>query len=250
VRVFKPVEPTAGLFRPEFLSNVHAAKETYAGLLAGHPLSFAVFRQAPWHHYGLLALELTQLTLRSPYLDNDFVRTVFHAPASACVNNDVCLRLIADGNAALRRIWTDRGLAGDQAQLPRGILRGLLEFTFRAEHVYDYGMPQWAARVDHLLSSFRLERLFLGRHKFAHFRVWYREALFDYVREILLDSRTLSRPYIEPGQLESVVRSHLRGDRNYTTEIHKMLTLELLHRLFLDPSESIPYGETPSARWF
>jgi hypothetical protein len=31
-----------------------------------------------------------------------------------------------------------------------------------------------------------------------------------------------------------VVRSHLKGDRNYTTEIHKVLTLELLHRLFLD----------------
>jgi hypothetical protein len=27
---------------------------------------------------------------------------------------------------------------------------------------------------------------------------------------------------------------HLKGDRNYTTDIHKLLSLELLHRLFLD----------------
>jgi hypothetical protein len=31
-----------------------------------------------------------------------------------------------------------------------------------------------------------------------------------------------------------MVRSHLRGERNYTTAIHNVLTLELVHRLFLD----------------
>ncbi len=235
IRAFKPVEPTPGLFRPEFLSHIRAAKETYAGLAAGHPLSFAVFRQAPWHHYSLLALEQTQLSLRSPYLDNDLVRTLFSAPESACVNNDVRLRLIADGNAALHRIRTDRGWAGTRTTLPMAPLRDLLELTFKAEYAYDYGMPQWVARIDHLFSPFRLERLFLGRHKFAHFRVWYRDTLEDYVREMLLDPKTRSRPYLNPTQLEAVVRSHLKGDRNYTTEIHEMLTLELLHRSFLDP---------------
>src|SRR5207245_7450966 len=98
-----------------------------------------------------------------------------------------------------------------------------------------YGMPQWLSGIDHFLLPFRLERLFLGRHKFYHFRVWYRDTLAGYVREMLLDPRTLSRPYLERTQLEAVVRGHLKGDRNYTAEIHKVLTLELLHRLFLDP---------------
>jgi hypothetical protein len=31
-----------------------------------------------------------------------------------------------------------------------------------------------------------------------------------------------------------MVNGHLKGDRNYTTTIHKMLTLELLHRQFFD----------------
>jgi asparagine synthase (glutamine-hydrolysing) len=65
--------------------------------------------------------------------------------------------------------------------------------------------------------------------------VWYRDVLSKYVRDMLLDPRTLSRPYLEGKGLETVVRGHLKGDRNYTTEIHKVLTLELLHRLFLDP---------------
>jgi len=199
-----------------------------------HPLSFAVFRQAPWHHYGLLALEQTQLSLRSPYLDNDFVRTIFRAPESALVNNDISLRLIADGDAALRRIRTDRGFGGDQGRVSAAASRSILEFTFKAEYAYDYGMPQWMARIDHLFSPFHLERLFLGRHKFYHFRVWYRDALSRYVQEMLLDPRTLSRPYLQRNTLEAMVRGHLRGDRNYTTAIHKVLTLELTHRLFLD----------------
>ena len=235
VRAFKPVEPLPGLFHPEFVSYIQQAKETYGSLLQGHPLSFAVFRQAPWHHYGLLSLEQTQLSLRSPYLDNDFVRTVFRAPESACVNNDVCLRLIADGSPALRRIPTDRGLGGSRARLAAAASHRFLEFLFKAEYAYDYGMPQWVALTDHLLSPFRLERLFLGRDKFHHFRVWYRDSLSRYVRDVLLDPRTLSRPYLERKRLEAMVGGHLKGDRNYTNEIHKVLTLELLYRLFLDP---------------
>jgi asparagine synthase (glutamine-hydrolysing) len=51
---------------------------------------------------------------------------------------------------------------------------------------------------------------------------------------MLLDSRTLSRPYLERKGVEAAVFGHLKGDRNYTTDIHKLLSLELLHRLFLD----------------
>jgi asparagine synthase (glutamine-hydrolysing) len=100
------------------------------------------------------------------------------------------------------------------------------------------GMPQGLARVDHALSAFHIERLFLGRHKIFHFRIWYRDALAGYVRDMLLDPRSLGRPYIERKRLQEVVRGHLKGDRNYTYEIHKVLTLELIHRLFLDRSET------------
>ena len=95
-------------------------------------------------------------------------------------------------------------------------------------------MPQWVAQIHHALTPLRLERLFLGRHKVSHFRVWYRDALAKYVREMLLDRRTLSRPYLERKGVESIVQGHLNGGRNYTKEIHKILTLELLHRLFFD----------------
>jgi asparagine synthase (glutamine-hydrolysing) len=239
LRAFKALDVPSGLFRPELVHNIDLAKETYAGLIQGHAVSFTAFRQAPWYQYGLLALEQTQLSLRSPFLDNDLVQTAFRAPKSGIVksdifeDNDECGRLIADGSAALHRIPTDRGLGGAGGwRAP--IARGVLEFSFKAEYAYDYGMPQWLAQIDHALSMFHLERLFLGRHKFCHYRVWYRDSLSRYVQEILLDTRSLSRPYLERDALETIVSKHVNGERNYTSEITKLLTLELMHRLFLD----------------
>ena len=191
VRAFKPEEPLPGLFRPELLGHVRRAKETYWRISTGHPVTFAAFKQGPWHDYGILALEQTQLCTRSPFLDNDFIRTVFRCPVAALLNNDISLRLVAEGNAALLGIPTDRGLAGNRGRLLGAASRFLLEFQFKAEYAYDMGMPQWVARIDHVFSSFHLERLFLGRHKVFHFRVWYRDALAEYVREMLLDSRSL-----------------------------------------------------------
>ena len=242
IRAFKPAEPLPGLFQSDILAYVQKASSNYARLLNGHPVSFAVFKQGPWHHYGVLSLEQTQLSMRSPFLDNDFVRTVFRSPASALAGNEVSLRLIAEGNKALLQIPTDRGLAGKHGRFSAAASRGILEFQFKAEYAYDMGMPQWVARIDNAFSPLHLERLFLGRHKVFHFRVWYRDALAGYVREMLLDPRSLARPYIERNTLEAIVRGHLRGDRNYTTEIHKVLTLELLHRLFLDNPETEAIG--------
>jgi len=240
MRAFKPVEPTTGLFRSDFLPHIQEARKTYAGLINSHALSFSAFRQTPWYHYGLLALEETQLCLRSPYLDNDLVRTAYRAPGAgrAEINifkeSDDSVRLIKDGNSALRQIRTDRGLAGTSGGLIASVIRSMLEFTFKAEYAYDYGMPQWIAQIDHRLSWLHLERIFLGRHKFNHFRVWYRDALSEYVRQMLLDSRTLTRPYLDRSRVEAVVSGHVKGNRNYTTEIHQLLTLELIQRNFVD----------------
>lgn len=239
VRAFKPEMPVPGLFHSDFLPHVRQAGETYAAILRGHPLSFAVFRQAPWYQQNSLALEQTQVTMRSPFLDNDLVRMVFRAPESALGDDTVSWRLIGDGNGALLQTPTDRGLAGNERGFRAPASHAFLEFLFKAEYAYDMGMPQWVARLDHVFSPLHFERLFLGRHKIFHFRTWYRDALAGYVREVLLDPRSFSRPYVERKKLEAIVSGHLKGDRNYTEEIHQLLTLELLHRLFLDsPKET------------
>jgi len=236
-RAFKPEEPLPGLFRPEFLGHVRDAGQTYGRLIQSNPVTFAAFKQSPWHHYGILALEQTQLTMRSPFLDNDLVRTIFRGPDSSAKSDALCLRLIADGDPVLARIPTDRGVGGIRGGILGAASRAFLEFEFKAEYAYDMGMPQSVARIDHAFSALHFERLFLGRHKVFHFRTWYRNALAGYVQEMLLDPRSLSRPYVERKGLEEIVRGHVKGNRNYTTELHKVLTLEIIHRLFLDHPE-------------
>ena len=184
--------------------------------------------------FGILATEKSQLTVRSPFLDNDYVRTVYRAPKADAAGEDLRPRLVHDGNAELAKLRSDRGVGGNAGKLASALIRAYLEFTFKAEYAYDYGMPQSLSRVDHLLSALRLERLFLGRHKLLHFRIWYRDQLANYVRQMLLDPLTLSRPFLNKKAVEAIVNGHLEGGQNHTTAIHKLLSLELMHRLFLD----------------
>jgi asparagine synthase (glutamine-hydrolysing) len=228
--MFKAEEPAAGLFQADLELQLRAAKETYDRSQQVNPMTFVAFRQSPWHHYGVLGLEQTQVAVRSPYLDNDLVKTIYKAPGSVAFNEQGRLRLIREGNPELAKLRTDRGVGG----LNSIFTRGVLEFLFKAEYAYDYGMPQWVAQVDHLFGPLHLERIWLGRHKVFHFRVWYRDELSNYVREILLDPRSLARPYVNSEAVGRIVNGHLKGNRNYTTEIHRLMTLELTHRLFLD----------------
>src|SRR5258708_26330537 len=92
------------------------------------------------------------------------------------------------------------------------------------------GLPRWTTcspRCTLSASGWAVTRFF-------HFRVWYRDELANYVREILFDPRSLARPYLKPEAVRTIVNGHLKGNRNYTTEIHRLLSLELTHRLFVD----------------
>jgi asparagine synthase (glutamine-hydrolysing) len=220
-------------FAPQLTEPIQAAAETYAEEIRGHRLSFTAFKQPAWHLYSRLSLERSQLTIRTPYFDNDLVALAFQAPPEMR-GIEPALGLIAHGNPALRTLGTDRarrlnsipGLTFAQHQWQ--------EFTFKAEYAYDSGMPQWLARLDHMFAPFHFEKLFLGRHKLHHFRVWYRDQLSGYVRDVLLDSRARGRSYLNGPALERLVGSHTTGRANHTTEIHQLLTLELLQRQLID----------------
>lgn len=244
VRIFKAAVPRPGLYAQEVMLEIEAAARRFESMPHRNPVSFAAFQLVPWMIYGTLAVEKTQLTLRSPFLDNDVVRTCFRAPTSALASNEITLRLIADEWKALLDVPTDRGLAGNQGRLRSAVSRAWLQFLFKAEYAYDMGMPQRMAKFNHAVSPLRMERLFLGRHKPFHFRVWYRDALKEYLQEVLLDSRSLSRSYMERGAVEAMVKGHLSGRCNHTNDLHKILTLELVHRLFIDGKASMEFGES------
>jgi asparagine synthase (glutamine-hydrolysing) len=231
---FRPGSLNEELLAPEFSKMVQTASTTYDSERQGNRVSFIAFKQVPWHHCSRLAVELSQLTMRAPYLDNDLVSLVYQAPPDLLLSKEPSFRLIADGNPNLAKIPTDRGLLYRPVPAITKCRHLYEEFKFKAEYAYDYGMPQWLAGIDHSLTPLHLERLFLGRHKFYHFRVWYRDRLSQYVRDMLLDSRTFSRPYLNSRRLEKIVRDHTDGRRNYTSEINQVLTSELIQRILIE----------------
>ena len=232
---FKPARLEPKLFSGDFYPYVDAADQTYTyELNAQNRLGFVAFRQVPWHHYARLSVEQSQLTVRSPYLDNDLVSLAFQVPLEHAQSNELSLRLIADGNARLGEIGTDRGIRHGGLPGVSKLHNAFQEFTFKAEYAYDYGMPHRLAQFDRFFKPLHLERLFLGRHKFYHFRIWYRDQLAGYLRETLLDSATRSRQILNVRRLETIVKDHIAGSGNYTRELHRLLSLELIHRQLLE----------------
>src|SRR5437870_13850836 len=87
-------------------------------------------------------------------------------------------------------------------------------------------MPQWFARLDHAFAPLHLERLFIGRHKFHHFRVWYRDELSRWLREWLLDRDGRGRSNFGPNLLEEILKALISGRQNKPLELTKIWPVE------------------------
>jgi asparagine synthase (glutamine-hydrolysing) len=63
---------------------------------------------------------------------------------------------------------------------------------------------------------------------------WYRGPTMDYIREVLLDQRSLDRGYFEPAYVKRVLEEHLQGRVNHRLLIWSLLSFEWWNRLFMD----------------
>ena len=67
---------------------------------------------------------------------------------------------------------------------------------------------------------------------------WLINNLSDYVRDVLLDSRTLNRGYFNRKFMRKMVENFLAGKTDYASgseaAIISLITLELWHRIFID----------------
>jgi asparagine synthase (glutamine-hydrolysing) len=231
---FRPGVFTRRLLDPEFARHVDAAAATYRHERAVHDLTFIAFKQVPWYHFARFSVEESQLTVRSPYLDNALVSLAYRIPPTLVGSPKPALHVVASGSPELARVPTDRGVEISPTPVLSALRATACQLSAKAEYAFDYGMPQWLARLDRWMAPPGLERAFLGRHKFYHFRVWYRDRLARYLKEILLDPRALSRPYLDGREVRRMVEDHTRGVANHTSEIHRILSLELLQRRLMD----------------
>lgn len=226
-RAFKAVSTTHGFVHPDFQAHIDAATRNFNTMNVGHPISFSVFKQAPWYYSNRLSVEQSQVIVRTPFMDNDFVGLCYRQPSDLGDRRKFARRLIAEGSPTLAVLPTDTGNCSF-------LRHAWAQLLFKADYCYKSGMPQWLELMHYVSGPLSPERHLIGRHRFSHFRVWFRNQLAPYVREILLDRRTLARPYFNRDFVERMVHQHIKGERNYTDDIERVLTVELTCRQFLD----------------
>ena len=222
-----------GWLNEEFQPLMNEAVELFNRIkTASSRLTFALYAQAPWYEYGRLSVEQSQVTLRTPFMDTDLVRLIYQAPARALDNAALTMRFIRECNPVMSDIPTDRGRG--KKGVSGSILRMQQELLFKAEYIYNYGMPDWMMKIDMALRPLQLEKLFLGRHKFHHYRKWYGKDLNQYVKDVLLDRKSLNRNHVNKYHVEKMIKEHSEGRANHTIEITTLLTIELIYSTLIE----------------
>jgi asparagine synthase (glutamine-hydrolysing) len=243
---FKPIGLSSDLLAPEIDNAVRTLKAEDQGPL-GHPVTVSAFQEIPWGLFGSLAAGRSQLSFRTPYLDNEIVAIAYRAPAHARQSSDSALKLISR-DRALAAIPTDRGLIYGDGGLSRLGRRIFSEATFKLDYWHKEGLPDWLSPAEPVLHALSGAGL-LGLHKYLPYRRWFRHELAPYVREVLTDAKTARLSYWRPEALDRIAGEHMRGTRNHVKEINAVITLEAIHRVLLQGSASaLPLPEMVGSR--
>jgi asparagine synthase (glutamine-hydrolysing) len=236
VRAFKYVSPREGFLLPHLTQRIQASAETFssADKSTKNPLSYTLFHQLPVQGYGRNAIERSQVMIRSPFLDDDVVRTLYRAPDTVRGSHHASLAVIAQRPTLLDPA-TDLGLLGTSTGLARTARRYQRLAMAKGEYLVSHGAPDWMAALTSSRWGGGIERLFLGQHKFQHFRRWMRRDVSTYVRDTLFDSQSALVDWLDVTAVRKMTESHIAGTGNFTDELDKALTLAVTERTLLRP---------------
>jgi asparagine synthase (glutamine-hydrolysing) len=226
---FKPVHLVDALMAGGLQSAVAKAAE-YIPASAPHPVPFAAFREIPWKLFGTLAAGRSQVTFRTPYLDNELVELAFRKPPGQHTSPLPALRFVSRNHPALGQIPTDRGQVGESRGLGWALRRVFAEVTFKLDYLHKEGLPDVLVPFDPMLNTLSHVGI-LGLHKFLQFRGWFRHELGPYLRDRLSDSRIIQNPFWNADFIRELPSRHIAGRKNYVAEINAVLTLDAVDRL-------------------
>ena len=100
---FKSLGLSPDLTNPRFRGDTNSSVvQVVKG--KGHPVSFAAFKEIPWNIFGSLAAGRSQITFRTPYLDNKIVALAFRAPESVRRSPLMAFRIVKDNDSVLGNI--------------------------------------------------------------------------------------------------------------------------------------------------
>lgn len=179
---FKARPPIRELIRDDFRAYLDLACKTMAAVQQRHSLSAMLSQEIPWWWNGFLAAESSQVTVGSPFLDNDLVDLLYRAPSRAMdAGSEFQLDFIRRRDPRLALIPTGGGRGGSTNPVISATTRCLFWLLNAADKVYmrerlPFGLTHWFARVDRVLSAFGLDRLVMGFGTHRRYRVWFRRS--------------------------------------------------------------------------
>ncbi len=229
VSMFKPIRLSPGLLHPDLnhTLNCFAQRSTRNGQ---HPLTFTAFCEIPGKRFGIPAVSRSQLTFRTPFLDNELVTLAYRAPESFRAL-PLIWSIVQEHSQLLSYIPTDMGLtARGLTTAPRRVVS---KAVCKLDYLYAEGLPHWLSPIDRLFDRFGSTVGLFGWHKFLHYRRWFRRELAGYIADAVDDVQSRRSPFWKSDFLENLAREHINGRRNYLREIDAVLTLEAVERLLL-----------------
>jgi asparagine synthase (glutamine-hydrolysing) len=227
-----------GLSRELIAPDFRARVETSANDLPGrgaHAITFAAFHEIPWQMFGIVASANSQLTFRTPYLDNDLVGLAYRAPLIVRQSATSAVRLVEGARPRLAAIPTDRAVVAGHKNAGYVIKRVLAEIAFKLDYMHQEAPPRGFGQFFAVLDRMRL----LGLHKWLPYRLWFQKELAPLVTDTLTDPATVELPFWNRPALSQIAHDHVKGTRNYVREINAVLTLATVDRLLMRSSEEL-----------
>jgi asparagine synthase (glutamine-hydrolysing) len=232
VSMFKPLHLAQRLVNADLAETVSSCTRSWSRN-SEHPVTFAAFRETPELRFALVAASRSQVTFRTPYLDNEIVALAYQAPGTTRMSSDCTSSLVKANNPSLSKLPTDMGELGEANQLAVALRRVFAKVVCKLDYFRSEGLPRGLSELDSLLRKISSVLGIAGLHKYLPYRIWFQRELADYVKSVVNDARTQHAPFWNLEFLDYMVKEHISGRKNYTVELNAVLTLEAVERLLL-----------------
>jgi asparagine synthase (glutamine-hydrolysing) len=192
-------------YRSVFGPGAHSDQE-WSPLRA---LNREMYFEAKTFLHGLLIVEdrissTHSLETRVPFLDNDLVDFALTLPPQYKLNIDGLLGGGLPDGSQIR--------SGDGKHVLRAAMRGLIPDNILEKKKQGFSTPDDS---------------------------WYRNESTEYIRELLLSERCLSRGYVQPDYIRRILDEHATGRVNRRLLIWSLMSFEWWNRIFVDQEQGL-----------
>jgi asparagine synthase (glutamine-hydrolysing) len=225
--------------RPEYLNELGVdtarIKQQLNSDGAPNRAALAIFKEIPWKLTAVTRLAKSQLSFRTPFLDNEVLKLACRYPT--LVGSDSLLPdlLVGQEWPELISIETDRGQGGSGGPLRSALRRLFYLGTFKIDYLLAEGTPDLVSIASDVVNADWVLPL---RHKYLEYRRWFRGPLRGYVEDTLGGHSFVSGLFGRK-LVKRCLADNASGLRNELVNINILLTLELTEKCLLrQPSES------------